>query len=144
MKECDEKMKEYKKKHPEPEALRHKHKQGNSLTKAERKHVEMEQVFVKLEHQSKVSVCKMELNEKEADQPNFWKKSMELSSNYAFDQPDQKTINLPKLWGYQEKLPQISITWQDIKAAMPYLWAEQRQELSVDFAYNEFESFLPV
>ena len=88
---------------------------------------------------------KIKLDKKEAKRPNFWKKSIKLSGNYNFEQPDpSQSIDLPKLWGYQDKLPQISITWQDIKAAMPLLWAEQQEQLSVDFAYNEFELFIPL
>ena len=70
---------------------------------------------------------------------------MELSGNYNFEQPNpSQSIDLPKLWEYQDKLPQISITWKDIEAAMPLLWAKQQEELGVDFAYNKFEAFIPI
>ena len=70
---------------------------------------------------------------------------MHLSGNYNFEHPDEdQPIDLQKLWGYQQNLPRISITWKVIEEALPLLWAERKDDLGVDFTYNEFDKFLPV
>ena len=101
----------------------------------------MEQVFVKLEHQRKVSVRKMELDEEEAKQPNFWKKSIELSSNHDFDQPDPKEQSIFQSYGGIKKNYHKS---QSLGKISKQSCHEQREELGVDFIYDDFEAFLPV